>query len=32
MSRLLSEESYHALTFILLRANMGKGYSLILNL
>ena len=34
MSRLLSEESYQALTVtcILQGANMGKGYSLIPNL
>ena len=31
MSRLLSEESYQALTFIVQGA-MGKGYSLIPNL
>ena len=32
MSRLLSEESYQALTVILQGANMGEGYSLIMNL
>ena len=32
MSRLLSEESYQALTVILQGANMGEGYSLIPNL